>query len=58
MSKSTQTIIVFVRIHLTTGESTTKHGQAICTGFLKESVIVKQIHTVNTNSLIKPVGIA
>ena len=47
-----------VRIHLTTGESATKHGQAIRMGMLKESVIIKQMLTVNTDSLVKPVGIA
>ena len=36
-----------VRIHLTTGESVTKNGQAIRTGFIKESTLVEQIHGEN-----------
>ena len=35
-----------VRIHLTTGESGTKHGQAIRTGFIVAFAFVKQIDTV------------
>ena len=44
-----------VRIHLTTGESGTKHGQAVCPVFIKAFVFVKQFHSVNTNSLKNPV---
>ena len=47
-----------VRNLVTTGESVTKHGQAIRTGFIVEFIFVRQIHTVNTNSAMKPVGIA
>ena len=47
-----------LRIHLTTGESGTTHGQAIRTGFIKGFVLVQQIHTIHTNSLMKPVRIA
>ena len=48
----------FVKTHLTTGESATKHGQETLTGFLSEFVFVHQIHTVNMNSLMKPARIA
>ena len=50
--------IRMVRIHLTTRESGTKHGQATRTSFIREFVLVQQIHTVHTNSLMKPVRIA
>ena len=45
----------YVRIHLTTGESATKHGQAIRMSFTREFLIVQQMHTVDTNFLMKPV---
>ena len=51
-------IAIFVGFHLTKAESGTKHGQAIRTGLIKESVVHNQIHSVDTNSLKKPVRIA
>ena len=44
-----------VRILLTTGQFCSKHGQAFRTGFIQEFVFVRQIHTMNTNSSMKPV---
>ena len=35
-----------VRIHLTNGQFASKHGQAFLKGFVKEFVLVEQIHTV------------
>ena len=39
------------------GECATKYRQTIRTGFIKEFVLIQQIHTVNTNSLMQPVRI-
>ena len=44
-----------VRIHSTTGQFASKHGQAFCTGFIKEFVCTVWICLTNTNSLMNPV---
>ena len=47
-------LLCIVRIHLTTGESAIKYGQAIRTCVIRGFVFAEQIHTVNMNSLMKP----
>ena len=48
-------VIRTVRIHLTTGQFGSKHGQAFRTGFIKELVFTAWIYPMNTISLMKPV---
>ena len=47
-----------VRIHLTSAQFGSKHGQASPTGIIEEFAFVRQIRTVNANSLMKPVRVA